>query len=671
MNGSFDDAPDSADEDLDRLLADHRESAASELAPLLAVERQLQEVKRAAKMRRRLRPSLGWLVRRYTHWLAATAAIGALILWWGDATAMLLLAGVAPLWLIYQRMLERSAWARFAKAVGSLQQAEEDRVVREGLKVALELFAAQAAEIVIDQTLAIHRMEAGSTDGTTASPTSLPRPQAVVRLPAGEASGTLSLYLLPGHRLDRRQDLQLAAFADALASALRAAATRRSPAEQRTRDELTGLVNWQEWCRQAGELLRVLSSPQLVAVVLLDIDEFRQVNDVLGRLAGDDVLKVFADRLDHAANVSCVARVGDDEFALLLIGLGDDRALATRTAHDLTTLLAEPVEVVGIGLALEAKAGVAVAASGATDIVELLRRADVALRRAKESGDRVVEYRHRHDTLSVDSLSLGAELRQALTQDQLELFYQPLVDLHTGLPKTVEAQVHWSHPRRGLLGAHHFMAAVESTSLLPPLVRWMIDSALATMSRWDREKASLPVAIAVPSPSLLDVDLPADVATMLRNHNVAAQRLILQITETAMASPSEIADSVLRELSELGVSVSICVGTATSSLTVMAKVPVNELRLDGSVVARLEDSPAAAAIARAVVDIGRTLGLKVAATGVETIAQRTTLAAMGYDAAQGEHIAHAVEAPQLADTINRLRLKASTESTHGRPSKTA
>jgi EAL domain-containing protein (putative c-di-GMP-specific phosphodiesterase class I) len=272
-------------------------------------------------------------------------------------------------------------------------------------------------------------------------------------------------------------------------------------------------------------------------------------------------------------------------------------------------------------------------------MTELLRRADIALYHAKAGGGGVTWYDSAQDGASTDQLTLLAELREALDRnDQLVLALQPAVDLVTGAATGVEALVRWRHPRRGRLLPGDFVRAVENSELLAAFTRYVVDRALAVAAEWAGQGLDVPVAVNLSARSLLDPRLPADVAELLRRHRVPAGRLVLEITETVVMSELEIIDEVLAGLREQGVRLSVDdFGTGYSSLNFLTRVPVDELKVDRAFVAKMVDSPQAAAVVRATVELGRELGLRVVAEGVETADQRAALTALGCAAAQGFH----------------------------------
>jgi EAL domain-containing protein (putative c-di-GMP-specific phosphodiesterase class I) len=259
---------------------------------------------------------------------------------------------------------------------------------------------------------------------------------------------------------------------------------------------------------------------------------------------------------------------------------------------------------------------------------------------AKRTARAVAVYDAARDAGSLDRLALAAELRTALDHpDQLVLHLQPSIDLASGAPIGAEALIRWEHPRRGAMVPADFVPVLEHTDLVRPFSRYVIDRALEVSSSWVTEGLRLPIAVNLSARSLLDRDLPADVAALLARYHVPAELLVLEITETVVMSDLEVVEEVLDGLRALGVQLSVDdFGTGYSSLNFLARVPVDEVKIDRSFVRSMNSSPEAAAIVRTTIELGRTLGLRVVGEGVETADQRAALTRLGCDAAQGYHL---------------------------------
>ncbi|GIG89442.1 EAL domain-containing protein [Plantactinospora endophytica] len=494
----------------------------------------------------------------------------------------------------------------------------------------------------------------------------LVRPLVVGTSPVGELRVRFPRSAPPGQR---EQDA-LSAFGDALAAALHDAATHRQlrlvtaqSSYEAVHDALTNLINRAALLSKGDVALHQLGHDHPVALLLLDINHFKEVNDTLGHAAGDELLQVTADRLDALVRPGeLLGRLGGDEFALLipspavLAGPATDRPPmpnVLRRAREIVELLATPIEVAGVRMSVEVSVGVVVAGAGTADMTELLRRADIAMYQAKQGGGSVASYDSARDAASTDKLALLAELREALdVDDQLELALQPAVDLCTGEPTGVEALIRWRHPRRGRLTPADFVRTIEGSELLGAFTRYVVDKALGVAADWARHGLDVPISINLSARSLLDPRLPAE---SLRRHQVPAHRLVLEITETVVMSELEVIDEVLSALRSMGVQLAVDdFGTGFSSLTFLTRISVDELKVDRSFVMKMAESPEAAAIVRTTVDLGRELGLRVVAEGVETADQRAALAELGCTAAQGYHFFRPMPSDKIVAVLRSL-----------------
>ncbi|WP_346775986.1 bifunctional diguanylate cyclase/phosphodiesterase [Micromonospora sp. HNM0581] len=597
----------------------------------------------------------------------------------------------APLWLLQQtyrqRLREdgdRRAWRSLAEATNSLNQLDERGVATAGATGALALFEAELVDVDVARGDGRWRRYRGDPGGQVVdreiAPPGDDRPGAgeLIRdlSVAGTRVGRLRVRLPgAGPATSRERDAH-AMFADALAAALHGAATHRElrlitarSSYEAVHDPLTGLANRAAMLGKGDQALRQLAHDQPVALLLLDIDQFKEVNDTLGHAAGDQLLRLTANRLGALVRSGdLLARLGGDEFALLLssVPVVGDRAApmayALRQARDIAERLAAPTEVAGVRMSVEVSVGVVVAPAGTADLTELLRRADIAMYQAKSGGVSVAAYDTSRDAASTDQLALLAELREALqVDDQLVLVLQPAVDLVTGAPTGVEALIRWRHPRRGWLGPADFVRPVENSEQLGAFTRYVLDKALAVAAGWAREGLDVPISVNLSARSLLDPRLPVEIAEALRRHQVPADRLVLEITETVVMSDLAVIDQVLTTLRSMGVQLAVDdFGTGFSSLAFLTRIAVDELKVDRSFVLQMADSPQAAAIVRSTVGLAHQLGLRVVAEGVETAAQRSALAELGCTAAQGYHFFKPMPADKIAAVLGALRDSAPT-----------
>jgi diguanylate cyclase (GGDEF)-like protein/PAS domain S-box-containing protein len=391
-----------------------------------------------------------------------------------------------------------------------------------------------------------------------------------------------------------------------------------------------------------------------VALLLLDLNRFQEINDTLGHQDGDYLLRRVGERLEHLLDVDhLLARLAGDEFALLLPGA--DLQAGHATADAIIRTLEEGFHVQGQPIDVSAAMGLALAPEHGTDADTLLRHADIALRMAKERSTVLATYDPRYDPHSPARLALMGELRRGLDNGELFLVYQPQIALVTGQVTGVEALVRWQHPQRGLISPDKFIDLAEQTGLIKPLTYWVIDSALAQCRAWLDAGIALCVAVNLSARSLLDTKLAEQVHTLLERHEVLPALLKLEITESTLVTDPVLALEVLQHLGRLGVGLSIDdFGTGYSSLAYLSRLPVNEIKIDKSFVLGLPTNPNDAVIVRAVIDLGHNLDLHVVAEGVEDQFIFDLLAEHQCDVVQGYHISHPLPAKALTAWLTDL-----------------
>ena len=465
--------------------------------------------------------------------------------------------------------------------------------------------------------------------------------------------GALKLVFGGPVRLTERERQVLSTFAHSAGTTLLNAALHgdvlRQAAEhahEASHDALTGLANRTLLAERADQALSV--GKGTTAMLLLDLDHFKEINDTLGHSAGDMLLEEVARRLRSVVREGdTVARLGGDEFAVLLTGLASPEDAAP-FAEELLRELAEPVEFEGLRLSVEGSLGVAVHPDDAATPDELLRRADVAMYQAKAERGSWVRYSSRRDESSVHRLALVAELRRALEQDELVVYYQPQLDLETGVLVGAEALCRWEHPTRGLLPPSEFVGVAEQSGLVRPFTMRVLDQAVAECARWQRDDRPVSVAVNLAARSLLDRELPDDVATVLRRHGLPPDRLVLEITETNAASELEVVEDVLSRLRRLGVEISVDdFGTGYSSLAFLQRTAVNELKVDRSFVTDMLENDSDMALVRATISLAHSLGARAVAEGVETVELANALRALDCDQAQGYWLSKPVPAARI------------------------
>ncbi|MEU9977811.1 bifunctional diguanylate cyclase/phosphodiesterase [Streptomyces sp. NPDC051014] len=417
----------------------------------------------------------------------------------------------------------------------------------------------------------------------------------------------------------------------------------RARAEEQLRDPLTGLPN-RQWLLE--RIWTALDDAERIgarsALMLIDLDRFRSVNDTLGHLAGDRLLLQIADRLRAALPRGAeAARLGGDEFAVLL-PVADSTTSATRVARGLVTALSSPLDLDGLTLVLEASAGVAVFPDHALDAEGLLRRADVAMYQAKRDRTGVEVYESKRDSNTPDRLGLLGDLRRALDAHEVQLHYQPKVRFD-GQVAGLEALVRWVHPERGKVPPDEFIAIAESSGLMPHLTEYVLETALAQVARWRAQGLRVPVAVNVSPRDVHTPGFAGSVAARLARHGVPAGALQLEITEHVLLEDPQRAADTLAGLTGHGVKMSLDdFGTGYSSLVHLRRLPVSELKIDRSFVARLAVDNEDAEIVRCTVDLAHSLGLLVVAEGVEDDETWERLRDLGCDAVQGWLVAAAM-----------------------------
>ncbi|MFE2302764.1 putative bifunctional diguanylate cyclase/phosphodiesterase [Streptomyces sp. NPDC059445] len=417
----------------------------------------------------------------------------------------------------------------------------------------------------------------------------------------------------------------------------------RARAEEQLRDPLTGLPN-RQWLLERtwtalddAERIGVRS-----ALLLIDLDRFRSVNDTLGHLAGDRLLLQIAERLRLALPRGAeAARLGGDEFAVLL-PVVDSTTSATRVARNLVATLGSPLDLDGLTLVLEASAGLAVFPDHALDAEGLLRLADIAMYQAKRDRTGVEVYESKRDSNTPDRLGLLGDLRRALDTGDVELHYQPKVRFD-GQVAGLEALVRWVHPERGKVPPDEFIAIAESSGLMPHLTEYVLETALGQVARWRAQGLYVPVAVNVSPRDVHTPGFAGAVAARLARHGVPAGALQLEITEHVLLEDPQRAADTLAALTGHGVKMSLDdFGTGYSSLVHLRRLPVSELKIDRSFVARLAVDAEDAEIVRCTVDLAHSLGLLVVAEGVEDDETWERLRDLGCDAVQGWLVAAAM-----------------------------
>jgi diguanylate cyclase (GGDEF)-like protein len=433
---------------------------------------------------------------------------------------------------------------------------------------------------------------------------------------------------------------------------------------QALHDDLTDLPNRVLlYERMEDAIADVVRGGGIAALLLIDLDRFKEVNDTLGHDYGDRLLEEVAQRLrDTVRRCDTLARLGGDEFAVLVRDVPHRGAVA-EVAGRLQDAMARPFVLNGFTAVLDASVGIAYCPDHGNDVHQLVQRADVAMYDAKRSRTGIETYAEDRDPYSAERLQLLGELRAAIAAGELVLHYQPKVDVGSDTVLGVEALVRWEHPRRGLLPPSEFVPLAERTGAIGDLTRWVLDTALAQLRVWRDAGLELTMAVNLAAPNIVDESLPGLVGELLERWGVPGDRLECEISEhTVMADPHR-AINVLERLRALGVRLSLDdFGTGHSSLAYLKRLPLDEVKIDRSFVIGMAENSNDAAIVRSTIDLARNLGLEVVAEGVESEAVLRDLGALSCDVAQGFFLGRPLPAAELDDWLAARVTPRSTDS---------
>jgi diguanylate cyclase (GGDEF)-like protein len=417
------------------------------------------------------------------------------------------------------------------------------------------------------------------------------------------------------------------------------------------RDALTGLSNRKLFCEQLEQALKRVRRGERLAVLYLDLDHLKRINDTLGHPAGDKLLKGVAERLRGCVrDIDLVARLSGDEFAIIQSSLhrpSDAADLAMRVRE----AIHEPFDLDGHEVTVDISAGISIAPNDATDLNELLKTADIALYEAKNTGRGTYCFYQTEMTERMQTRNkLEQDLQSALTNGEFELFYQPIVNLEDNKVKTLEALLRWRHPERGLVSPTEFIPLAEETGLIVPLGEWVLRTACAEASTWPD---NIHVSVNVSSVQLTNKNLANVVISAIASSRIPAAKLVLEITESVFLENTDSNLATLKQLHELGVQFAMDdFGTGYSSLGYLMSFPFSKIKIDRSFIAGLPDKTESRAIVRAIADLARNLNMRVIAEGVETAEQREQARMLGCTDIQG----YLISAPRPAAEIHQLFL---------------
>jgi len=426
-------------------------------------------------------------------------------------------------------------------------------------------------------------------------------------------------------------------------------------------DPLTGLPNRRLLSDRLERAIAIANRRnEPVALMILDVDRFKEINDTLGHNRGDTLLVEIAARLSTVVrDADTVARLGGDEFAILaptIASLLD----ADRLARRVHAVFDEPFVIDELALHVDCSVGLAVLPHHASDVTELFQRADIAMYGAKTTHVGVLVYDAESDDSSTDWLLLG-DLRVALGTAQLSVHYQPKIDLISGQVVGLEALLRWNHPVRGNIPPNLFIPIAERSGLIRTLTRYVLEMVLTQVAEWDRVKARfayLPVAVNLSARNLVESDFAEFVEDLLASHMVEPSRLELELTESALIEDPVRTHQMLHRLSELGVTLAVDdFGTGYTSMAALESMPLTTLKIDRSFVVRMSDDPAGVTLVRAMVELAHEFGLAVVAEGVEDEDVTDQLRALGCDVGQGFLWSRPVSGDDLPEVLVQLSFR--------------
>ncbi|HVQ88815.1 MAG TPA: EAL domain-containing protein [Actinomycetes bacterium] len=435
--------------------------------------------------------------------------------------------------------------------------------------------------------------------------------------------------------------------------------------QQAYHDSLTGLANRELFRDRSVRALEESKRTQTpLAIMMIDLDHFKEINDTLGHQVGDELICEVSRRLHEARPVgSTVARLGGDEFAVLLPDV-PDLSVAEDVATYLLSVLSKSFSAGGVRLVVQASLGISLAPDHGDDVHTLMKRADIALYEAKRERARFCAYRAEEDVHTPQRLAILADLRSAVDEDELFLEYQPKINLETGHVSGVEALVRWNHPTRGVIRPDDFIPLAENTGLITPITWFVVERALQQVRVWQDSGLDLDIAVNLSVRHLTDMSLPDRIAVALERWGVAPSKLIIEVTESSIMTDPKRAAGVLQQLRRIGVAVAIDdYGTGHASLTYLKRLDIDELKIDRSFIMQLDQDSSDAIIVASTIELGHNLGLRIVAEGVEDAATLEWLRGLGCDKAQGYHISRPTTAPAVSELALRLQGSEPKEAT--------
>ena len=554
---------------------------------------------------------------------------------------------------------ERFAWQRLREAIDQLRDVDLDDLIADATAAAVTMMRADAAEIRVYAKNGYSTvLRARDVEDVHVPEDDDAAPDHSMDVPLSTREGRigeLRLLFSQPVKLNGTESACLAAFANALAVAIANALkfdAIREEAYRRIRaayvDPVTGVGNLMMLEEESRQVLAESTASNLTAVAVIGLSRFAEVNDLLGAHAADQMLRAVATRLSSVVRrVDVVARLHGAEYVLLLRELSSESA-AISQAESAVRALGTAITADGLDLTVDAHTGVACAPSDGNVLDDLVRRARLAMYKARAEDLPVYRYQSELEPPAIAQVELVRELRDALSNRQLILHFQPKFRLRDGLPLAAEALVRWQHPVRGLIPPAEFIPLLERCGLVGDLTRYVLEASVAECARWNQAGLPLSVAVNLSARNLLDEDLPRFVLECLARYDLPTHRLICEITETAVFSRSPIAASVLDQLRAAGIALSLddfCTGY--SSLSLLRERTIDEIKIDRSFVADLGVQPRATEIVTALIDLAHRCDILVTAEGIETRDQQELLTALGCDQAQGYLLAMPMPAEQV------------------------
>lgn len=416
-------------------------------------------------------------------------------------------------------------------------------------------------------------------------------------------------------------------------------------------DPLTDLPNRSLFYQELEQAIAGSSPSGITAILLIDLDNFKTINDSLGHPVGDALLIVIAKRLQVVAGESAVvSRLGGDEFAIIKTGIISTKALAEQT-EKIRKTIAAPCSVMGHSLDVDASIGIAIAPNDGENPEKLIASADLALYVAKDSGrGTYCFYKAEMGTRVKERQALERDLRTAIIEGQFEVFYQPLLNISTNKISCCEALLRWNHPTRGMVGPTEFIPVAEDSGLIVEIGEWVIRNACADAVSWPD---NIDLAVNVSPVQFGNVNILQVITQALAHSGLPASRLKVEITEAVILDHSHEAEDILNKIKSLGAKIAMDdFGTGYSSLAYLHQFPLDQIKIDASFVNKLSDTPESTAIIRAVIDIAESFNMTTVAEGVETAEQLATLRKLGCEEIQGYHFSRVKSAADMLDMIN-------------------